>query len=95
MEFVPFYDKVVIRPMTRKGPIDTGETKFEEMGEVLAVGESVTFLEVGDTVFFRPFGYAKTAKISSQPGDSGEPVYVVQVGPEFILGKIPNHAPRE
>lgn len=82
MTFIPYADKVVIKPIKREEVIPTADAKFEEMGEVLAVGADVTFVKVGDTVFFRPFGYTKTPEVD------GERHYVVTIAPEFILGKI-------
>lgn len=78
-KFIPFYDRVQIRPFKRDSWVP--DESLLEKGEVIAVGEKCTFLKKGDTVFFTSWGMDKT------PDEDGEPYYVIPEKSEFILGK--------
>lgn len=78
-KFIPFYDKVQIRPFKRDNWVP--DESLLEKGEVLAVGDACKFLKKGDTVFFVSWGLDKT------PDENGESYYVVPEKSEFILGK--------
>jgi hypothetical protein len=84
MKFIPFSDCVEIEPIVSDNPILSDEKKFVEGGKVIALGEDIWQLKVGDIVFFRPHGAFET------PEYEGKKHYVVKVHEEFILGKINN-----
>ncbi len=74
---IPYYDKIVIKPLEEKTIIKSQDTNLLEKGEVVAVGRDVTFVKVGDIVYFESYGCIKTA--------DGE--YVVTENGQVILGK--------
>lgn len=80
--FFPFTGQVEIS-LLQKGNVIVGEEKsLLEAGEVIAVGEGVTFLKVGDIVHFEAFGCSKTTK-----DIDGVEHYVVLVNENVIRGK--------
>lgn len=79
--FIPFDDKIEIRPFQRKSVIQDGSNNFEEYGEVVSVGKDVVFVSPGDTVFFMSYGCSKTPEVD------GVQHYIVPCTSEFILGK--------
>lgn len=80
-KFIPFKDKIEVRPFTQKGIILDQEQSLIEAGEVVAIGSDVTFVKVGDTLYFDAWGCSKT------PEQDGERHYVVPEKSEIILGK--------
>lgn len=85
MTFEPYYDKIVIKPFKKERIIRGEDADLVEAGEVIAVGEAVKWLKIGDTVFFDSWGSSKT------PVVNGEQHYVVSVREDVILGKISKH----
>jgi co-chaperonin GroES (HSP10) len=81
MKFIPFPDKIEIRPLEKKGIIQSQQESFLEQGEVIAVGSSVTFVKPGDTICFDAWGCSKTPEID------GVQHYVVSESSQVILGK--------
>lgn len=81
MKFIPFYDKIEIRPLDSSGVIQSSD-RFEEVGEVIAVGRDVKDFREGDIVCFVSHGCWKTPKDSD-----GVTHYVVPVNSQFILGQ--------
>lgn len=83
MKFIPYYDKVIIEPLTKGGIIRTGEAEsLQEKGRVIAVGDKVSFLKVGNIVYFDSYGCSKT------PADSeGKEYYVLFESSPVIFGK--------
>lgn len=83
MQFIPYKNKVLIKPTEIDSVIaDPSGNKFYEKGEILAVGEEVTWLKPGDIVFFVSHGCWSTPK-----DENGDQHYVVTDHPSFILGK--------
>lgn len=82
-KFIPFYDKVQIKPLEKEGLLKGENDQYLEIGEVMAVGQEVKFLKVGDTVFFDAWGMQKTPKVEGE-----EQFFVVPERSQFILGKI-------
>lgn len=80
-EFIPGRHRVLIEPINTQGVIQTNEKYLEEAGIVKKVGDEVSFVKEGDTLFFLAHGCDKTANID------GKEYYVVDMAPEFILGK--------
>lgn len=79
--FVPYFDKVQIKPIEDDSVLKGEGDSFLSVGIVIAVGSDVNFLKKGDTVFFVAYGVDKTPEID------GEQFYVVSQKSEFILGK--------
>lgn len=82
MKFIPYYDKILIRPIEEKRVIASTDQRYEQKGEVLAVGEGVQFVKAGDIVYFLSHGVWKTPK-----ADDGTQHWLVSNGEGFILGK--------
>ena len=82
MKFIPYRDKIEIIPQKKVGIIKSQKTDdFVEYGEVVSVGENVTFVKAGDKVFFDSWGCMKTPKID------GVERYLVTESGSVILGK--------
>lgn len=81
MTFIPYHDKIEIRPFKNETVI-ASDQKFHEMGEVVAIGGEVEFVKVGDILVFTAHGVWETPEID------GVKHYVVSENAEFILGKI-------
>lgn len=82
MTFIPYYDKIEVRPIRAETYIETADKNFEEMGEVIAVGEYVEFVKPGDILIFVSHGCWETPEID------GAKHYVVTNSPEYVLGKV-------
>lgn len=81
MTFVPYPDKISVRPLKKESEILLDDN-FLEMGEVLAVGSEVRNVSVGDTIFFVKYGVFETPEVD------GVKYYLVADSPEYILGKL-------
>lgn len=81
MNFIPYKDKIEVRPIKKESNILSEETDLIEAGVVIAIGEDVTFVKVGDTLCFDSWGCMKTPEIE------GEFHYVVPEDKNVILGK--------
>lgn len=79
--FIPYDDKIVIEPMTKKGFLVTDQKPLEEIGKVIAVGKKVKFAKVGDLLCFSSWGCTKTPEVD------GVEYYVVPEESDFIQGK--------
>ncbi len=79
--FEPYYDKIVVEPMTKQGFLQTDQKPLEEVGKVIAVGKKVKFAKVGDVISFSSWGCQKTEY-------NGKEYYVVPELSDFILGKF-------
>lgn len=78
MKFIPYNNKIEVEPITKETVIDQGDEKnLQEMGKVVSIGATVTFVKVGDTIFFDSWGCIKTA----------DGRYVVPEDPNVIIGK--------
>lgn len=80
MTFIPYRDKIEIKPLEKEEPFSYDEKKYHEAGTVVAVGEDVTDVKVGDTIFFLGYGCWETIEFE------GEKHWVVPQRTEFILG---------
>lgn len=75
--FIPYYNKIEIAPEDNSGPIRTGIESKKEKGIVVSIGRDVTFVKVGDTVYFDSWGCSMTADGN----------YIVSEDPNIIQGK--------
>lgn len=82
-KFVPYDDKIEIRPVKKEKVLSNGKDTFIESGEVIAVGATVKFVKVGDTVYFDSWGHSKTPEVD------GEIHYVVTENSAVLIGKVP------
>lgn len=80
-KFIPYKDKIVVQPITKKSFLLNDQKPLEEMGKVIAIGKDVKFVKVGDTLFFSSWGVQKTPEVD------GVEYYVVPERSEFITGK--------
>lgn len=74
---IPYYNKIIIEPEDNSGPIKTGQDSKKEKGRVISIGRDVTFVKVGDTVYFDSWGCSTTA----------DGHYVISEDPNIIQGK--------
>lgn len=81
-KFVPFKGSIEVKPFDRKGIVVSQDVSLIEAGEVISVGEGVTFFKVGDIAHFEAWGCSKTVK-----DIDGVEHYVVFVKEEIIRGK--------
>jgi len=82
MTFIPFHDKIQIKPVERKGIIESDTASLLEKGEVIAIGRDVTFVSPGDIIFFDAWGC-----LSTPEGADGIKYWVVTESSGVILGK--------
>lgn len=80
--FTPYFDKVVISPMSDDSMLKGEDSQFLEKGTVVSVGRDCRFLKKGEIVFFTSWGCDKTP-----PDENGESYYVLTEKSQFILGK--------
>lgn len=81
MKFIPFRDKIEVKPFKPEKTILSQSESLVEAGEVISIGSDVTFVKVGDTVYFDAWGCSKTPMVD------GVEHYVVQENTAVILGK--------
>lgn len=79
-KFIPFYNKIEVKPFKKESVIVQADESLIEVGEVVAIGERVTFVKVGDIIYFDSWGCTKTDY-------NGEVHYVVPEDSNIILGK--------
>ncbi len=75
----PFGTRVLIKPVKVSGPLQSDS--LCEYGEVLAIGEDVKKIKIGDTIAFISFGVEHFEM-------DGEKHYFVNEGNEFVLAKV-------
>lgn len=84
MTFIPYEDKILIKPFKQEGIILSDKDKLIEKGEVIAVGGTVTWpVNAGDVVHFLSFGCNECILAD------GSTAYVVTCNSDTILGKEP------
>lgn len=81
MKFIPFPGQIEVAPRERSAIILSEDKTFVESGEVVAVGDGVTFFKVGDIAYFD----AWVCRKATDPDRVDH--YVVNVSAEGILGK--------
>lgn len=78
---IPFGNNILVKPTEKKQILVSDQGSMCEYGEVIAVGDDVQKIKVGDTIGYTVFG------INSLEID-GKKHYFVPETAEFILGKI-------
>lgn len=81
-KFIPFDNKIEVKPFIQDNIILSEDKNLIEAGEVIAIGKDVKFVKVGDTLYFDSWGVSKTPK-----GEDGEEHYLVPESSLVILGK--------
>ena len=81
-KIIPYGNNIQILPQS-KNKIVGDTSKYFLYGEVLAVGDIVTKIKVGDTIAYTLWGLNKLEK-------DGEEYFFVQDNPDFILAIINN-----
>lgn len=78
----PFGINLLIKPLEKKQAIISDTETFTDCGEVLAVGEDVVGVKVGDIIAFLFWG---SQSVSDAQGNK---YYFVPCSDEFILGVL-------
>ena len=81
MTIKPFGNNILVKPHERDTILKSAEGSLSEYGEVIAIGDSVQSIKVGDTIGFTIFG------INALEVD-GKKAYLVPETSEFILATI-------
>jgi len=81
MTIKPFGDRILVKPIERKTVLVSDDGNLNEYGEVVAIGEDVKRIKVGDKIGFSVFGIEKLVI-------EDEKFYFIQESPEFLLGVI-------
>jgi len=77
----PFGKRIQIEPIEKKEILTTSDKNLTEIGNVIAVGDDVGFVDVGDVLIFTSWGVDKVEY-------EGKFYYFLLESDEFILGKI-------
>lgn len=81
MKIIPFGHNILVRPTVKKQILVSDSPSLCEYGEVIAVGDKVESIKVGQNIGYTVFG------INSLEID-GEKHYFVPEVSEFVLGVI-------
>lgn len=77
----PFGDRILVKPIVRQQVLVSDDGNLNEYGEVIAIGDEVKTIKVGDKIGFSVFGIEKLVI-------EEEKFYFIQESPEFLLGTI-------
>lgn len=75
---IPFGDQILVKPIEKKTVLVSDEGMLSEYGEVVAVGDDVKKIKIGDKIGFSVFGIEKLM-IEEQK------YYFIRESPEFLL----------
>lgn len=81
MTIKPFGDRILVKPIVRQQVLVSDDGNLNEYGEVIAIGDNVEIIKVGDKIGFSVFGIEKLVI-------EDEKFYFIQESPEFLLGTI-------
>lgn len=81
MTIKPFGDRILVKPIVRQQVLVSDDGNLNEYGEVIAIGDEVKTIKVGDKIGFSVFGIEKLVI-------EEEKFYFIQESPEFLLGTI-------
>lgn len=77
----PLFNNILIKPTEVDTILRSNEGTLCEYGEVLAVGDDVQVVKVGDTIGFTSWGVKKLER-------NGEKYYIVPEDGRFVLGRF-------
>jgi co-chaperonin GroES (HSP10) len=77
----PFGDRILVKPIEHKTILVGDDGTLNEYGEVIAIGDAVKKINIGDKIGFSVFGIEKLVI-------EEEKFYFLQESPEFLLGTI-------
>lgn len=77
----PFGANILVKPVSNKYVLEVSDVSLCEYGEVLAIGEHVSFVKVGDTIGFTKWGVNELTI-------NDEKHYFIPEDFRFILGFI-------
>lgn len=80
MNFTPFIGRVQFAPMKQETVILNDKDSLVEVGTVIAIGEGVTGIAIGDTIYFLAYG-AEEAK-----DKEGNSYWTVLWDMKYIMG---------
>lgn len=81
MNIIPFGKRILIKPVEKQQVLVSDDGTLNEYGEVIAIGDEVQKIKVGDKVGFSVFGVEKLII-------EEEKFYFIREDDEFLLGKI-------
>lgn len=81
MNIKPFGKRILIKPVEKQTILNVDEGALSEYGDVIAIGDEVKKIKVGDKIGFSVFGVEKLV-IDEQK------YYFILESDEFLLGKI-------
>jgi len=81
MTIQPLFDQILIKPVEDTGILHGDNVLICEYGEIVALGEEVTNVKVGDTLAFVKWG-------TNDVEINGTKHYFIKNEGQFVLGKI-------
>lgn len=81
MNIKPFGNRILVKPVQKAQLLVNDDGSLSEYGEVVAIGDGVMQIKVGDRVGFSVFGVEKLII-------DDEKFYFIQESPEFLLAVI-------
>lgn len=81
LKITPFGDQILVRPVEKKQVLVSDDGTLNEYGEVVAIGDEVKKIKIGDKIGFSVFGIEKLII-------EEEKFYFIRESPEFLLAVI-------
>lgn len=81
MNIIPYGKNILVVPSKKKKILVSDTNAIEAYGDVVAIGEDVKTVKVGDTILFTKWGIRE-----NKIGD--ETFYFVKEDDDFYLGKV-------
>ena len=78
---IPFDNNIIVKPTQKKQVLVSDNKKLCLYGEVIAVGDLVKDIKVGETIIYEKWGL-------KSPEIDGEEVHFISRLSPFLLGKI-------
>lgn len=79
--FTPLFNNILIKPAEVTTILRSTEGTLCEYGEVMAIGEAVEHVKVGDTIGFTKWGVKELNK-------DGQKHYIIPEDGRFLLGRF-------
>ena len=81
MNIKPFGENLIVKPTEKKQILVSDNKSLCLYGEVVAIGEDVKKIKVGDTIIYEMWGL-------KSPEIDGEKVHFISESSPFLLGKL-------